>query len=182
MFSQKPFDHKHQEVSESDETKGLNRMAIDIVATLINVLVEDGGLEVSDDFFRDLALVYSKIGEQRIKMYSEEAAFNNLSYDHDEEERLIRNVFRNCILRAGEILTTQSMITGRFMRVIHTYPEFKPHLDAGLSDTIISVEKKIKRDFFETPQTVSWDRITKKLPNIFEDLNKAIRQEKNLLS
>jgi len=182
MFSQKPFDHKHQEVSESDETKGLNRMAIDIVATLINVLVEDEGLEVSDDFFRDLALVYSKIGEQRIKMYSEEAAFNNLSYDHDEEERLIRNVFRNCILRAGEILTTQSMITGRFMRVIHTYPEFKPHLDAGLSDTIISVEKKIKRDFFETPQTVSWDRITKKLPNIFEDLNKAIRQQKNLLS
>ena len=182
MFSQKPFDHKHQEVSESDETKGLNRMAIDIVATLINVLVEDEGLEVSDDFFRDLALVYSKIGEQRIKMYSEEAAFNNLSYDHDEEERLIRNVFRNCILRAGEILTTQSMITGKFMRVIHTYPEFKPHLDAGLSDTIISVEKKIKRDFFETPQTVSWDRITKKLPNIFEDLNKAIRQQKNLLS
>jgi len=182
MFSQKPFDHKHQEVSESDETKGLNRMAIDIVATLINVLVEDEGLEVSDDFFRDLALVYSKIGEQRIKMYSEEAAFNNLSYDPDEEERLVKNVFRNCILRAGEILTAQSLITGRFMRIIHTYPEFKPHLNAGLSDTIISVEKKIKRDFFETPQTVSWDRITKKLPNIFEDLNKAIRQEKNLLS
>jgi hypothetical protein len=40
----------------------------------------------------------------------------------------------------------------------------------------------MKRAFFETPQTVSWDRITKKLPNIFEDLNKAIRQEKNLLS
>ena len=42
--------------------------------------------------------------------------------------------------------------------------------------------KKMKRAFFETPQTVSWDRITKKLPNIFEDLNKVIRQEKNLLS
>ena len=46
MFSQKPFDHKHQEVSESDETKGLNRMAIDIVATLINVLVEIGRAHV----------------------------------------------------------------------------------------------------------------------------------------
>jgi len=182
MFSQRPFDHKHQEVSESDETKGLNRMGIDIVATLINVLVEDEGLEISDDFFRDLALVYTKIGEQRIKMYSEEAAFNNLSYDPDDEERLVKNVFRNCILRAGEILTAQSLITGRFMRIIHTYPEFKPHLDAGLSDTILSVEKKIKRSFFETPQTVSWDRITKKLPNIFKDLNKAISEEKNLLS
>ena len=54
-------------------------------------------------------------------------------------------------------------------------------LDADIRYNYIS-GKKIKRDFFETPQTVSWDRITKKLPNIFEDLNKAIRQEKNLLS
>jgi len=182
MFSQEPFDHKHQDVSEADETKGLNRMAIDIATTLINVLVEDEGLDVSDDFFRDLALVYSKIGERRIKMYSEEAEFNNLSYDRDEEERLMRNVFRKCILRAGEILTAQSLITGRFMRVIHTYPEFKPHLDAGLADTILSVENKIKRSFFETPQTVSWERITKKLPNIFKDLNEVIRQEKNRFS
>jgi len=44
------------------------------------------------------------------------------------------------------------------------------------------VENKIKRSFFETPQTVSWERITKKLPNIFKDLNEAIRQEKNRLS
>jgi hypothetical protein len=39
-------------------------------------------------------------------------------------------------------VTAQSLITGRFMRVIHTYSEFKPHIDAGLSDTILSVEKK----------------------------------------
>jgi glucosyl-3-phosphoglycerate synthase len=182
MFSQKPFDHKHQDVSEADETRGLNRMAIDIVTTLINVLVEDRGMEVSDDFFRDLALAYSKVGERHINMYSDEAAFNNLTYDRDEEERLLKNVFRNCILRAGEILTTQSMITGRFMRVIHTYPEFKPHLDAGLADTILSVEKKIKRAFFETPQTVSWERITTKLPNILKDLNEAIKKEKKWLS
>lgn len=31
MFSKKPFDHKHQEVSQEDQTKGLNRMVIDIV-------------------------------------------------------------------------------------------------------------------------------------------------------
>jgi len=33
-------------------------------------------------------------------------------------------------------VTAQSLITGRFMRVIHTYPEFKPPLDAGLIDSI----------------------------------------------
>ena len=182
MFSQKPFDHKHQEVSEADETRGLHRMGIDIVTTLTSALVEDEGLEVSDDFFRDLALIYSKIAERRIKIYSEEAAFNNLIYDRDQEEWLTRGVFRNCILRAGEILTTQSLITGRFMRVIHTYPEFKPHLDAGLAETIMSVENQMKRAFFEIPQTVSWDRITDKLPNIYGDLLKAVRDQKNQFS
>jgi len=182
MFSRKPFDHKHQEVSETDETRGLHRMAIDIVTTLTSALVEDEALEVSDDFFRDLALVYSRIAEQRIKIYSEEAAFNNLIYDRDQEERLARSVFRNCILRAGEILTTQSLITGRFMRVIHTYPEFKPHLDAGLAETIMSVEKQMKRAFFEIPQTASWERITEKLPNIYDDLKMAIKQEENRFS
>jgi len=177
MFSRKPFDHKHQEISEADETRGLNRMAIDVVTTLISALVEDEGLEISDDFFRDLALVYSKIAERRIKIYSDEAAFNNLIYDRDQEERLTRGVFRNCILRAGEILTTQSLITGRFMRVIHTYPEFKPHLDAGLAETIMSVENQMKRAFFEIPQTASWDRITEKLPNIYDHLIQAIKQE-----
>jgi len=182
MFSQKPFDHKHQEVSETDETRGLHRMGIDIVTTLTSALVEDEGLEVSDDFFRDLALIYSKIAERRIKIYSEEAAFNNLIYDRDQEEWLTRGVFRNCILRAGEILTTQSLITGRFMRVIHTYPEFKPHLDAGLAETIMSVENQMKRAFFEIPQTVSWDRITDKLPNIYGDLLKSVKDQKNQFS
>jgi len=37
----------------------------------------------------------------------------------------------------------------------------------------------MKRAFFETPQTVSWDRITKKLPNIFENLNKDIMLDRD---
>ncbi len=39
-------------------------------------------------------------------------------------------------------MTTQFLIMSRFVHVIHTYPEFKTHLDAGLSDTTLSVEKK----------------------------------------
>ena len=178
MFSERPFDHKHQAVSEADETKGLNRMGIDIVTTLINALVQDEGLEVSEDFFRDLTIIYSRVVDQQIKMVADEASFNNLRYDRDEEERLALTVFRNCIFRAGEILTTQSQITGRFLRVIHTYPEFKKYLEAGLAETLLSVENQMKRAFFETPQTVSWERITDKLPEIFKTLNQTVKQEK----
>jgi glucosyl-3-phosphoglycerate synthase len=36
MFTKDPFDHKHQDISSKDRKKGLNRMAIDIVTTLMN--------------------------------------------------------------------------------------------------------------------------------------------------
>ena len=36
MFTEHPFDHKHQEVSKSDQSKGLNRMAVDVVTNLMN--------------------------------------------------------------------------------------------------------------------------------------------------
>lgn len=177
MFSTRPFDHKHQSVSEHDETKGLNRMATDIVTTLINALVQEEGLEISYTFFQELTLIYLNIAEKQIKMYSDEATFNNLQYDRDHEEQLVRNVFSHCILRAGEILTAQSMMTGRFLRVIHTYPEFQPYIKAGLAETIVAVENQMKRAIFETPQTVSWERVCDKLPDIFKELKKAVNKE-----
>jgi glucosyl-3-phosphoglycerate synthase len=177
MFSTQPFDHKHQSVSEHDETKGLNRMATDIVTTLINALVQEEGLELSDTFFQELTVIYLNIAEKQIKMHSDEASFNNLQYDRDKEEHLVRNVFSHCILRAGEILTAQSLMTGRFLRVIHTYPEFQSYLKAGLAETIVAVENQMKRAIFETPQTVSWERVYDKFPNIFKELKKAINKE-----
>jgi len=46
----------------------------------------------------------------------------------------------------------------------------------------MSVEKQMKRAFFETPQTASWDRITEKLPNIYDHLIHVVKQEKNRFS
>ena len=67
MFTEQPFDHKHQVVSESDQQKGLNRMAVDIVTTLMNALIIEEGLEISDTFFRDLAITYQGVAEELIK-------------------------------------------------------------------------------------------------------------------
>ena len=70
------FDHKHQAVSQDDPRTGLNRMAIDIAATLFKALIVDEGLDISNHFFRDLALVYTAVAEDLIKKYSENARFN----------------------------------------------------------------------------------------------------------
>ena len=182
MFSMEPFDHKHQEISKDDSAKGLNRMAIDIVTTLMNALVIEEGLEISDTFFRDLAVTYQAVAEEQIKKYSDDASFSNLKHDRDAEEFMVRNVFRNSILRAGELLTSPYRITEQFLRLINSYPEFKPFLEKGLAEAVLSVESKAKQSIFEFPQTVSWERVYNKLPKISYDLIEAMEQEKRRFS
>ena len=178
MFSREPFDHKHQEASLGDRGKGLNRMAVDIVTTLMNAMVIEEGLEISDTFFRDLAITYQALAEEQIKKYSDDASFNNLIYDRDAEENLVKNVFRNSILHAGELLTSPFRMTEKFLRYVNTYPEFKPFLEKGLAEALLSVEGKSQQSVFETPQTVSWERVSNKLPRIFYDLIEVVEAEK----
>ena len=177
-FTEEPFDHKHQEVSLGDQSRGLNRMAVDIVTTLMNALVIEEGLEISDTFFRDLAITYQAVAEEQIKKYSDDASFSNLNYDRDSEESLVRNVFRNSILYAGELLTSPYRMTERFLRFVNSHAEFKPFLEKGLAEVILAVESKTEQSVFETPKTVSWERVSNKLPRIFYDLVEVVENEK----
>ena len=176
-FSIKPFDHKHQPVSEDDLSKGLTRMAVDIVTTLMNALVQGEGLDLSEAFFRDLLTIYMGVTDKLTKMYSDESMFNHLEYDWDYEEYLAREVFGNCILHAGEILTAQATTTDRLLRLANSYPQFKACLEAGLAKAIISVESELKKKIFETPHTASWERVSHKMPNIYDTLIEAIATE-----
>ncbi len=178
MFSEEPFDHKHQDISPEDHTKGLNKMAIDIVTTLMHALIVEEGLEISDTFFRDLAILYQAVAEDQIKKYSDDASFSNLRYDRDTEEEMVKKVFRNSILQAGDHLASPYKLTEKFLRLVHTFPEFKPFLDNGLAEVLLKIEKKASMTVFEMPQTVSWERVSNKLPRIFYDLIDVVEQEK----
>jgi len=178
MFSKDPFDHKHQDASAEDRSKGLNRMAIDIVTSLMNALVIEEGLEISDTFFRDLTVIYQAVAEEQIKKYSDESGFNSLDYDREGEEYLVKEVFRDSILQAGDMLTSPYRMTERFLRLVNSHPEFKPYMAQGLAQTILQVERNVEQKLFETPQTVSWERVSNKLPGIFYDLIEVVESEK----
>lgn len=182
MFSKEPFDHKHQEVSKENHTKGLNRMAVDIVTTLMNALVIEEGLEITDTFFRDLAITYQAVAEEQIKKYSDDASFSNLTHDRDSEEYMVKEVFRNSILSAGELLTAPYRMTERFLRFVNSHQEFRPFLNEGLAEAILAVENKTQRNIFEFPQTVSWERVYNKLPQVSYDLIDVVEQEKRRFS
>jgi glucosyl-3-phosphoglycerate synthase len=182
MFSREPFDHKHQNASPKDPSTGLNRMAIDIVTTLMNALIIEEGLEIPDTFFRDLAVIYQAVAEDQIRKYSEDADFSNLKYDRDSEEYMVKYVFCNSIVHAGEVLTAPYRMTERFLRFVNSHSEFKPFLQNGLAETILEVERKKEQKIFQMPQTVSWERVSNKLPRIFYDLIEVVENEKRRFS
>ena len=178
MFSEGPFDHKHQEVSKDDETKGLNRMVVDIVTTLMNALVIEEGLEISETFFRDLAITYQAVGEEQIKKHSDNAAFNNLVCDRDAEEFMVKNVFRNAILRAGELLTSPYRMSEKLLRLVNTHEEFKPFLERGLAEAILAVEGIVRQRGFETPRPSHGNGFLTNCPRSFTTSLKLWKRKK----
>jgi glucosyl-3-phosphoglycerate synthase len=177
-ISQGPFDHKHQPVSVVDRTKGLYRMGIDVVTTLLSALVIEEGLEINEHFIRDLTTTYLSVADDLIKMYADNAAFCGLSYDTQKEEFLVDRVFKNVILYAGDLLLSPSFLENRFSLFVSEHDAFKPFIEEGLLGIIEKMGEKLRTDLYETPKTVSWDRVMRKLPTIINEIVDVVEEGK----
>lgn len=177
-ISTEAFDHKHQIVSEEDRSKGLHKMGIDIVSTLLSALVIDEGLEISEHFIRDLTITYLNVADELIKMYSDNAAFCGLKYDTNKEEAIVDNVFRDVILTAGDLLLAPYSMVDRFTSFVTSQEEFKPFLEMGLLSSITKSKEHIQNQLYETPKTVSWERVIRKLPTIINEIIDVVENEK----
>ena len=172
-FTPASFDHKHQEALPTESSGALHRMSVEIIATLMNSFVVEEGLELSETFFRDLAITYQSVAEQMIKKYSHECLFNGLDYDRPGEERAVREIFRPALIATGQKLTSRRRLAELFLSFVNTNPEFGRYLDNGLFDTISQVAEKGEKSIFELDQPPSWERVTACLPQIMPAIAKA---------
>jgi glucosyl-3-phosphoglycerate synthase len=177
-FTKGPFDHKHQAISSDDPKAGLHKMAVDIVTTLFKALIIEEGLEVSDHFFRDLAVTYTSIAEDQIKKYSDNAKFNGLQYDRDLEEKAVYDVFVKSVLYAGFILESPQHIAESIIRFLTSHEEFKPHMDNGIISTVNRVEARLRREVLLEAELPSWERVQEKIPDIIKEIIDVIEVEK----
>ena len=177
QFSNEPFDHKHQPASSGDRGKGLYKMAIDIVTTIFSSLVIEEGLEISDYFIQDLTITYLNVANELIKKYADNSNFTSLAYDRNAEEAMVRGIFKNAILDAGDDLTSPYRLTERFLRLIISDKRFHKYIDAGLDRDLLDYEQKYRRQLFEVPQTVSWEQIIMKLPGILNEIRAVVKKE-----
>ena len=93
------YDHKHRELSEQDEGKGLSKMSIDISKAIFRKLATTG-IVLSVETFRTIKATYFRDALDFIEIYRNDAAINGLTLDIHAEEKAVE-LFAENIMNAG---------------------------------------------------------------------------------
>ncbi|MGJ8678184.1 MAG: alpha-amylase family glycosyl hydrolase [Akkermansiaceae bacterium] len=120
------YDHKHQDLSLEDKTRGLSKMSSDIAKSLFRKMATQGEV-FTHEKIRTLKASYYRIALDLIDSYNSDAAMNGLDYDIHLEGLAVEN-FAQSIIEAGqEFLDPQQAMDVPFMprwkRVISAVPD-----------------------------------------------------------
>ena len=129
------YDHKHQDLSPDDASKGLSRMSSDITKVLIRKLATQGHC-FGAETLRTIKASYYRIALDMVGFYQKDAELNGLSYDIDQEERAVE-LFAENIMRAGEVFSYAPMETPfipSWSRVTSAIPDIGYRLRKAVED------------------------------------------------
>jgi glucosyl-3-phosphoglycerate synthase len=129
------YDHKHQKLSEGDETSGLSRMSIDICKALFRKLATRG-VVISSETFRSIKASYYRIALDFVETYSNDAMMNGLEYDVHGEERAVE-LFAENIIKAGDAFMDRPMerpFIPSWSRVSSAMPDVLDRLREAVSE------------------------------------------------
>jgi len=93
------YDHKHQDLSEADASKGLSKMSIDISKSIFRKLATTG-LVFNNESFRSIKATYFRIALDFVETYNNDAKMNGLNFDIHAEEKAVE-LFAENIMNAG---------------------------------------------------------------------------------
>ena len=119
------YDHKHQDISLEDNTKGLSRMSTDIIKAVIRKLASQGET-FSMSIFRSLKATYYREALDFVQIYKKDALMNNYELDVHEEETAVEMFAKN-IMTAGQVFLdspTESPNIPSWNRVETALPNF----------------------------------------------------------
>ena len=94
------YDHKHQDLSAEDASRGLSRMSLDISKALFKKLATFG-VVFTPGTVRTAKACYYRIALDLIESYENDALMNGLRLDRHAEEQAVE-LFATNILKAGE--------------------------------------------------------------------------------
>ncbi len=129
------YDHKHQDLSIDDKTKGLSRMSMDIAKAFFRKLATNGEV-FSPEIFRTIKASYYRIALDFIDSYQNDAIINGLNYDRHTEEASVE-MFASNIMEAGEHFLERPMdkpFIPSWNRVISAIPDILEQLKTAVEE------------------------------------------------
>ena len=97
------YEHKHQELSPTDPSRGLLKMCIDITKSLFRTLAQEG-IVISEGLLRTLAATYLRSAQDMIKKYEDDAAINRLIFDRHAEGTAVETFLQGIKIAGEEFL------------------------------------------------------------------------------
>lgn len=94
------YEHKHQELSPEDKSKGLHRMVVDIAKFYLTYM-RSHGIPLDDAFVDMILHTYYQRALDFIKSYGDDAQVNDLHFDRYQEELTVQ-YFRGFLWTAWE--------------------------------------------------------------------------------
>jgi glucosyl-3-phosphoglycerate synthase len=129
------YEHKHQELSPEDASKGLHKMCVDICKSVFRTLASEG-IVFSDGFFKTLVATYVRTAQDMLKRYQDDAAINNLFFDRHEESLAVET-FTNGIKKAAEIITEDPLgvpLIASWDRVTSAIPDILDRIKVAVEE------------------------------------------------
>ncbi|MDB9741688.1 alpha-amylase family glycosyl hydrolase [Akkermansiaceae bacterium] len=131
------YDHKHQDLSAEDKSKGLSKMSADISLSLFRKMATQGEV-FSVEKVRTIKACYYRIALDLVESYHDDAAINGIVYDRHKEGTAIE-LFAENILKAGDdFFKPEATIKMPFMpswkRVISAMPNILDRLTIAVEE------------------------------------------------
>ena len=127
------YDHKHQDVSNDDKTKGLSKMSIDIILSILRKMATDGHV-ISESNLRALKATYLRTAMDLIEMYKHDATINGLEYNVHQEEKTVELFASNIIEAGSDFLNspTEAPFVPRWNRVRYAIPDVMEQIEEAV--------------------------------------------------
>ena len=129
------YEHKHQDLSPDDASKGLHKMCVDICKSVFRTLASEG-IVFSDGIFKTLVATYVRTAQDMLKRYQDDAAINNLFFDRHEESLAVET-FTNGVKKAAEIITEDPLgvpLIASWDRVTSAIPDILDKIKEAVED------------------------------------------------
>ncbi len=123
------YEHKHQSLSLEDPSKGLMKMATDILLTIFRTLASMGTVLDQGQFIA-LQSSFVRAAQDSVRQYHADSILNGLNYDRHQEELAIEG-FAERIIVAGEMFQRSpggGEANPNWTRVVTAFPDFPKRL------------------------------------------------------